>query len=86
MSSSGGAPAAPKAEKPCKPCCVGKKMYKPQNLPIYGCPECPSKFQVIEEPPSPIEDYVKAVRVAVLPTILAAKVSFDSRRSEVRDD
>ncbi|XP_003747553.1 uncharacterized protein LOC100904290 [Galendromus occidentalis] len=70
--SSGGS-ETPKAEKPCKPCCVGKKMYKPQNLPIYGCPECPSKFEVIESPPSPIEAYVKTLRVAVSPGLLAAK-------------
>jgi len=65
--------AVPKAEKPCKPCCVGKKMFKPQELPLYGCPECPSKFEVVESTPCQIEAAVKEVRIVVTPALVAVK-------------
>ncbi|XP_022652121.1 uncharacterized protein LOC111246571 isoform X1 [Varroa destructor] len=68
---------ASEAEKKCKPCCVGKKMFKPQELPLYGCPECPSKFDVIEATPCQLEAAVKGVRLAVTPTLMAIKQMSD---------
>ncbi|OQR72803.1 hypothetical protein BIW11_10151 [Tropilaelaps mercedesae] len=75
---------APNAEKPVKPCCIGKKMFKPQELPLYGCPECPSKFEVVESTPGQIESAVKEVRIVLMPTLVAVKKVSD-RGMEIVD-
>ncbi|KAL1417113.1 hypothetical protein MTO96_027166 [Rhipicephalus appendiculatus] len=76
--------AAPSEEKKpaCKPCCRGKKLKKPSELPLYSCPSQNVEYELVEEPPSQVENAVRYVRTSVSPYYSAVE-SFGERAGEI---
>ncbi|XP_050026549.2 MICOS complex subunit MIC27 isoform X1 [Dermacentor andersoni] len=61
--------AAPAEEKKpaCRPCCRGKKLKKPSELPLYSCPSENVEYELVEEPPGQVENAVHYVRTSLSP-------------------
>ncbi|XP_064473824.1 MICOS complex subunit MIC27-like isoform X2 [Ornithodoros turicata] len=71
------AQAASEAEKKpqCKPCCRGKRLKKPSELPLYENP--PDDKELVEEGPGAVENGVRTVRLTLTPYYTYVEVASD---------
>lgn len=63
-----GAAAPVEEKKPaCKPCCRGKKLKKPSELPLYESCSDAVEYELVEEAPGQVENAVRYVRTSISP-------------------
>lgn len=60
-------PAAAGEKPVCKPCCRGRRLKKPSELPLYENPADSKEYELVEEGPGSVEKGVRVVRTTLSP-------------------